>query len=401
MKSYIADTLIGIFAFDQIGNILNFIDFGNDTQKIIEFYIDITNSILQPIYKEFLVDMKNSGFDEYIFDNNELKVLTSQIEGCKTIFERISPELKNFRLNLEIQLKKIGMTKTKDEILTIYKKISQELTKKKVSEMSGNFDNILIQVTSTLEVIKKSISLFSSHLREWYGLHFPELTDKVIEDNIILAKLISILGPRQKFTYENIKNNFEFNENKIQILQKYAVDSMGADFNLKIVQDYANQIISLDQYRQELEVFLTDLMEKVTPNMNEILGSLISAKLVAKAGSLKKLAFMPASRIQLLGAEKALYRFLKTGEKRPKHGLIFQWNKIRSAKPYHRGKIARVVAGKVGLSAKIDYFSGDFIGDKLASEVNSKIKEIAEKYPDPPKKVEPLKPRKKKPKKKR
>ena len=100
----------------------------------------------------------------------------------------------------EIQLKKIGMTKTKDEILTIYKKISQELTKKKVSEMSGNFDNILIQVTSTMEVIKKSISLFSSHLREWYGLHFPELTDKVIDDNIILAKLISILGPRQKCT---------------------------------------------------------------------------------------------------------------------------------------------------------------------------------------------------------
>ena len=133
MKSYIADTLIGIFAFDEIGNILNFIDFGNDTQKIIEFYSDITNSILQPIYKEFLVDMKNSGFDEYIFDNNELKALTSQIEGCKTIFERISPELKNFRLNLEIQLKKIGMSKTKDEILTIYKKISQELTKKKLA----------------------------------------------------------------------------------------------------------------------------------------------------------------------------------------------------------------------------------------------------------------------------
>lgn len=100
---------------------------------------------------------------------------------------------------------------------------------------------------------------------------------------------------------------------------------------------------------------------------------------------------MPASRIQLLGAEKALYRFLKTGEKRPKHGLLFQWNQIRSAKPYHRGKIARVVAGKIGLSAKVDFFSGDFIGDVFSKEIEGKIKEIEEKYPNPPKKVQPTK----------
>ena len=97
-------------------------------------------------------------------------------------------------MNLEEQLKKVGINKSKDEILTQYKKISEELSKKKVSQASGHSDNIIIQVTNSLDVIKKSISLFSSHLREWYGLHFPELTDKVVDDNILLAKLISILG---------------------------------------------------------------------------------------------------------------------------------------------------------------------------------------------------------------
>ncbi|MBA7666014.1 hypothetical protein ES703_74089 [subsurface metagenome] len=176
---------------------------------------------------------------------------------------------------------------------------------------------------------------------------------------------------------------------------------MGANFDLKIVQDYASQIVSLDSYRQGLEDYLTDLMEKSAPNINAIIGSLIGAKLIAKAGSLKKLAFMPSSRIQLLGAEKALYRFLKTGEKRPKHGLIFQWNQIRGSKYYHRGKIARVVAGKIGLSAKVDFFSGEFIGEKMAIEVENKIKEIEEKYPNPPTKTEPVKNKKKKTKKKR
>jgi len=401
MKSYIADTLVGIFAFDETGNILNFIDFENQKQKIIQFYDAIDDGIIQSVYENFLLELKNSGFDEFIFDNKELQTLTSQILGYKANFKGFSLELKNFRLNLETQLKKVGINKSKEEILAQYKEISEVLTKKKVSQASGHSDNMIIQIISTLDVIKKSISLFSSHLREWYGLHFPELTDKIVEDNILLAKIVSFLGAREKFTYENLKNNFEFTENKINILQKYASDSMGANFDLKIVQDYASQIVSLDSYRQGLEDYLTDLMEKSAPNINAIIGSLIGAKLIAKAGSLKKLAFMPSSRIQLLGAEKALYRFLKTGEKRPKHGLIFQWNQIRGSKYYHRGKIARVVAGKIGLSAKVDFFSGEFIGEKLAIEIENKIKEIEEKYPNPPKKTEPVKSKKKKPKKKR
>jgi nucleolar protein 56 len=401
MKSYIADTFAGIFAFDESGNILSFIDFENQKQKIVEFYNAIDDGRIQSIYENFLLELKNSGFDEFIFDNKELQTLTKQFLGYKAILERFSLELKNFRLNLESQLKKVGIIKSTNEILAQYKEISEELTKKKVSEASGHTDNMIIQIVNTLDVIKKSISLFSSHLREWYGLHFPELTDKVVEDNILLAKLISFLGERERFTYENLKTNFDLTDNKIEILQKFASESMGANFDMKIVQDYASQIISLDSYRQRLEDYLTELMEKTAPNINSVIGSLIGAKLIAKAGGLKKLAFMPASRIQLLGAEKALYRFLKTGEKRPKHGLIFQWNQIRGSKYYHRGKIARVVAGKIGIAAKVDYFSGEFIGDEMAKDIELKIKEIEEKYPDPPKKTEPTQIKKKKPKKRR
>ena len=345
--------------------------------------------------------MKNSGFDEFIFDNKDLEAVTSQLLRYKTVFKGISLELKNFRFNLLSQLKKVGINKTKDEILAQYKEINEELTKKKVSLASGHSDNMIIQIISALDVLKKSISLLSSHLREWYGLHFPELTDKVIDDNILLAKIISVLGAREKFTYENLKNNFELTDNKINTLQEYASNSMGADFNLKLVQDYGTQILSLDSYCQDLEEHLTVLMTKSAPNINAIIGSLIGAKLIAKAGGLRKLAFMPASRIQLLGAEKALYRFLKTGEKRPKHGLIFQWNQIRGSKYYLRGKIARLTAGKIGIAAKVDNFNGEFIGDELVKNLELKIKEIGEKYPNPPKKTEQVKVRKTKPKKKR
>ncbi|MHA2281027.1 MAG: C/D box methylation guide ribonucleoprotein complex aNOP56 subunit [Promethearchaeota archaeon] len=400
MKSFIADTLVGIFSFDETGNILNFIDFENDNQKIIQFYVDIDNGIIQSNYEEFISELKNSGFDKFVFGNKDLQTLTKQL-GYNTLLEAGSIELKNFRLNLENQLKTIGIIKSKDEILAQYKEINEELTKKKVSQVSGHSDNIIIQIINTLDVIKKSISLFSSQLREWYGLHFPELTDKVIEDNILLAKLVSNLGARERYTYENLKENFDIKEKRIKVLQKFASDSMGANFDLGMVQGYANQIISIDSYRQDLEGYLAEIMEEIAPNINAIIGSLIGAKLIAKAGSMKKLAYMPASRIQLIGAEKALYRFLKTGEKRPKHGLIFQWNQIRSAKPWIRGKIARVVAGKIGLSVKVDFFSGEFIGEKLAKEIEIKIKEIEVKYPNPPKKTETVKSKKKKVKKRR
>ena len=141
-------------------------------------------------------------------------------------------------------------------------------------------------------------------------------------------------------------------------LIKQASESMGANFDLKNVNGFAKQIINLDSYRQELEDKLEELMEVTAPNLHAIIGSLVGAKLITKAGSLKKLAYMPASRVQLLGAETALYRFLKTGKGIPKHGLIFQWNQIRGSKPWIRGKISRVVSGKIGLAAKIDHFKG-------------------------------------------
>ncbi len=401
MKSYIADTLIGIFAFDETGNILNFIDFDDNHEKIIEFYDAVNNELVLKVFEVFLLELKNSGFDEFIFDNKKLESLTAEKLGYDTILKRNSVELKNFRLNLEDNLIKIGINKTNKEILSQYKKVSDELTRKKVSEASGHSDNIIIQIITVLDVIKKSISLFSSHLREWYGLHFPELTDKIIEDNITIARLVSLLGSRENFTIDNLQTNFNLNERKIEILEQYALESMGGDIDLSIIQTYADQIISLDNYRQELENYLEDLMENVAPNINALIGALIGAKLLAKAGNLQKLAYMPASRIQLLGAEKALYRFLKTGEKRPKHGLIFQWNQIRSAKPWIRGKIARVVAGKIGLSAKVDYFSGEFMGNTLLKEIEEKIKEIEEKYPSPPKKASPEKNKKRPSSKKR
>ena len=384
MRCYIIDSLIGIYAIDNGGNFLNYIDFLEDIQKSVNFYNSLNSNTLSREYSNFMNELNSSGFDDFVFDNKKLKEITAQNLGYNTSFEKFSLEFKNFRFNLSEQLKQIGITKTRDEILSFFKKVEEQVIKEQISQFGAKGDVEIVQIIETLDILKKSISLFSSRMREWYGLHFPELTDKFIDENVLIAKLISVLGKRDNFTYEKIDQEFGFKEDKIKILQKLASQSMGADIDLSIIKKYANEILSLDDFRQELEEHLDTLMEQVAPNLFALVGGLIGAKLIAKAGSLKKLAFMPASRIQLLGAEKALYRFLKTGEKRPKHGLIFQWNLIRGSKPWNRGKISRVISGKIGISAKVDYFGGEFVADVLSKAINEKIQEIEEKYPKPP-----------------
>ena len=384
MRCYIIDSLIGIFAIDDGGNFLNYIDFLDDIQRSINFYNSLNKDTLSEEYLDFMSELKNSGFDDFVFDNRKLRDLTMQDSGYNTSFEKLSLEFKNFRFNLSDELKKIGITKTRDEILSFFKTVEERLIKEQISQFGSKGDVEVVQIIETLDILKKSISLFSSRMREWYGLHFPELVDKIIEDNVLIAKLISVLGNRDNFTYSKLNQEFGFKEARIKMLENLASKSMGADIDLRIIKKYADEILSLNEFTHELEAHLDLVMEQLAPNLFALIGGLIGAKLIAKAGSLKKLAFMPASRIQLLGAEKALYRFLKTGEKRPKHGLIFQWNLIRGSKPWNRGKISRVISGKIAISAKVDYFGGEFVADVLSKAINEKIQEIEAKYPKPP-----------------
>jgi nucleolar protein 56 len=394
MKVFIVDTYLGIFAIDESQNILNFRVFFDEKEGIIELYKNIKEKYLEQWFISFMEELRSSGFDIFIFDNEDLERLVKEKLMYKTECLPNNLDFKSFRMDLTNQLKKIGFVKTEKEILIQYKEVSEELVKEKVSEITGKNDQIIIQIIETLDTLKKTISSLSNRLKEWYGIHFPELIDQVVDDNILLTELVSKLGNRENFTKKNISEKFKFSDNYLEKLVKTANISMGANIEIEMIRKFADEIFSFNSYRENLEENLENLMEKTAPNVKALVGSLIGAKLIAKAGSLRKLAFMPASRIQLLGAETALYRHLSSGDKLPKHGIIFQWQQIRSNPPWIRGNIARLIAGKLGLAAKIDYFSGDFVGDEYSKEVEEKIKEIKEKYPEPPQTKKPEKKKK-------
>jgi nucleolar protein 56 len=246
-------------------------------------------------------------------------------------------------------------------------------------------DLLVAQAVQTVDDLDKSLNLFMSRLREWYGLHYPEL-DRLIDKHETYARLVVNLGTRDYFTAVNIKREGQAKA-KAQKIAEVASASMGAELNeedLTQIQAMCRNVLELHDTRQSLEKYIDSVMEEIAPNTRTIGGSLLGAHLVALAGGLVNLAKLPASTIQVLGAEKALFRSLKTKARPPKHGIIFQHPLIHDAKRWQRGKIARALAGKLTIAARVDAFNGKYAGDELKADLEKRIEEIKERYEKPP-----------------
>lgn len=241
-----------------------------------------------------------------------------------------------------------------------YKK-NLDLTKISIKESVSN-DSLIIQTINSIEEIDKTINLLVKRLREWYSLYNPEISNKV-EDN---ERFISLITKRSKT--QLLKD--------INIDEK---DSMGADIKEKDISAMlllAAQINNFYKLRNHYENYLKELEEETCQNFKEIAGVTIAAKLIAHAGSLKRLVNMPASTIQILGAEKALFRHMRNKKRNlpPKYGIIHEHQLIQKSKRDMHGKVARALADKLSIAVKVDYFKGKFIGDKLKEKLVKKFK---------------------------
>jgi nucleolar protein 56 len=145
------------------------------------------------------------------------------------------------------------------------------------------------------------------------------------------------------------------------------------------IQPFQNTLLCVNEEINRLERQIDSDMKIVAPNISKIAGSLIGARLLSHAGRMRKLALFPSSTVQILGAEKALFRFKKEGGKPPKHGIIFQHYLVNKAPKSERGKIARILAAKIATAAKADAFTRRDIADDLSEELSRRIKEMKNK----------------------
>ena len=293
-----------------------------------------------------------------------------------------SSELENVQASKPQIIVDSGFASNTQDALGKLREFALGLSSSKVTEVSESPDLHIIQAIGSLDEIDKISNALSSRLREWYGLHFPEL-DNIIDSINGYAQIV-IAGKRESLTKE-IFEEAGFPESKVEMLSLISSKSRGgniSDVNLAIVQSIAKQILDFHDLRKKLEDHVESEMQEIAPNLSAILGSAVGARILGRAGSLKRLASLPASTIQVLGAEKALFRSLKTGSQPPKHGLLFQHAMVHAAPRWQRGKIARAVAAKAVIAARVDVY-GEGINETLLEKLNIRVDEIGKKYENP------------------
>jgi len=253
-----------------------------------------------------------------------------------------------------------------------------------IREASSRPDLHLVQAIQALDDTDKYLNITATRASEWYGLHFPELT-QMVQDNVALCKIISEIGTRESFTAENLGGR-GFTGKKVEAILAAKDRSKGgtiSEGDIGRVKALAGLAIQLSSMRDGLNGYVESQMKKVAPNVSEVAGATIGARLMAKAGGLDRLAILPASTIQILGAEKALFRSLRTGARPPKHGILFQHQAVHTAPKWQRGKIARTLANKIAIAARVDYYRGSEDAS-IKAGLDKRLESIKERYKEPP-----------------
>uniref|UniRef100_M4F4V7 Nucleolar protein 58 n=1 Tax=Brassica campestris TaxID=3711 RepID=M4F4V7_BRACM len=249
--------------------------------------------------------------------------------------------------------------------------LSHSLARYKLKFSSDKVDTMIIQAIGLLDDLDKELNTYAMRVREWYGWHFPELA-KIISDNILDAKSVKLMGNRinaAKLDFSEILADEVEAE-----LKEAAVISMGtevSDLDLMHIRELCDQVLSLAEYRAQLYDYLKSRMNTIAPNLTSLVGELVGARLISHGGSLLNLSKQPGSTIQILGAEKALFRALKTKHATPKYGLIYHASVVGQAAPKHKGKISRSLAAKAALAIRCDAL-GD--GEDNSMGVENRLK---------------------------
>jgi len=230
-------------------------------------------------------------------------------------------------------------------------------------------DRFIVQAMAGLEELTKTSNLLIERLAEWYGMHYPELVESVTQKELV--ELVAEHGGRQA----------------IADAQKKALESFGtplSEEDERALKNWAGLARSVVQTREGIEGYVTRRMEQLAPNLSSAVGPLLGARLISLTGSLERLGRLPSSTVQLLGAEKALFQFMKEGGRPPKHGVLFQHPLIHRAPPWQRGKIARALASAAALAAKADLYGKNDRSELIKAILQRKLERIQKEHASPP-----------------
>ena len=386
-------TPFGILAFDESGELVRHVKFPKDPRAVARKLITMMDGRPTKELTGLVKALMGQGFDTFYFENPELARTVGEELGVSTSAKAPLEAAERVRADMASFAEKIGFLEAGEDLDRWIHDVNMEITRALVRRSFEKRDLVVAQAINMIDDIDRILNLMASRIREWYNIHFPEL-NRLIDEHERFIKLVRELGHRDNFTVEKL-TKLGMPKEKAKKVAEAAANSVGADLredDLSRIRDVCSIALELYSMRRALERYIDAVMDEIAPNLKAVAGALLGARLISLAGGLEKLAKLPSSTVQVLGAEKALFRALRTGAKPPKHGVIFQHYYVKGSKKWQRGKIARALAGKISIAARIDAFSGRYVGDELKADLDRRVKEIREKYPTPPRK--PVRPRK-------
>jgi nucleolar protein 56 len=385
LRATVVDCLLGIFAFDERNRVIDTAFFPKEDEAVADSVRRIQRGEIVGEVSEIVEGLLEKDYRELVFENAELARSVRKEFSVEASVERPSRGGRHLRFNLCRLASEKKYVKSLKEFRRVVHGVTTLLAVKAIREGSGRRDLIISQTILTIDDLDKTFNLFSNRIREWYGYHFPELSSSV-DKNEKYLRLIASLGRRKAFTVEKLAEEGASPE-QAEAIAAAAGSSMGAKIgedDISEVQGFAKALLELYDFRNSLEGYLDRAMKEVAPNIRGLVGPTLGARLISKVGGLENLAKKSSSTIQLLGAEKALFRSLRTGTRPPKHGLIFQHGDVHKSPRWQRGKIARALAGKIAIAARLDAYGGKRRRESLRREFHERVEEIREKYSEPP-----------------
>jgi len=257
-----------------------------------------------------------------------------------------------------------------EDLATMSLGLSHSLSRFKLKFSPDKVDTMVIQSIALLDDLDKEINIYAMRVKEWYGWHFPEMA-KILTDNLAYARVVKAMGFRTNASASDLSKILpEELETTVKVAAEISMGTEIADADIEHIHFLCDQVIEMSAYRSQLAEYLRNRMNAIAPNLTALVGELVGARLISHAGSLMNLAKHPASTVQILGAEKALFRALKTKHDTPKYGLIYHASLIGQAPPKLKGKMARMVATKAALSIRVDALTDtDGKSDATAPEI--------------------------------
>ena len=366
-------------------SLTSFLPFENGQQALSEVN-DVSEGVASDFLRSFLeLNLPKSGKKKKVVLGVSDKNLASSIKAafpnidCETgdTNEIVADMLRGLRLHSGKLLKDLR----EGDIDTAQLGLGHAYSRAKVKFNVGRNDNHIIQAIATLDHLDKAINTFSMRVREWYSWHFPELI-KIVSENHLYCKVALFIGDKERLSDNDlhdvaaIVNDDEGIATSIIEAAKHSMGQSISATDMENVITFAKRVVSISEYRKTLFGYLQAKMGAVAPNLAALVGEMVGARLISHAGSLTNLSKYPASTVQILGAEKALFRALKTKGNTPKYGLLYHSSFIGRAGQKNKGRISRFLANKCSIASRIDNFSespSTRFGDALKKQVEERL----------------------------